>query len=152
MLEGRQRMFTQCMAIRTGCVRQLVLAICVREVIISSASLPIESNLCFSRHFRLHFACLYCRTERIDRFRGEKSVVLKSNRICLQLTDGIRECEQRSANLSFRSYRLMFITQLKKPRETGSNKMEVRNHAVRMFYLYLCREIHGPIILKLSFQ
>ena len=35
-----------------------------------------------------------------------------------------------------------------------TNKMEVRNHAARMFclHLHLCREIHGPIILKLSFQ
>ena len=35
-----------------------------------------------------------------------------------------------------------------------TNKMEVRNHAARMFclHLYLCREIHGPIIVKLTFQ
>ena len=41
----------------TRSATSLVFAICAIDLRISSTSLPIQVNLCFPRHFRLHSAC-----------------------------------------------------------------------------------------------
>ena len=61
---------------------------CVYEFRISSASLPIESNLCFSRQLFVDSACLHSSTDNHgDSFR---SVIILNRRTCLQLKHGVQ--------------------------------------------------------------
>ena len=61
---------------------------CVYEFRISSASLPIESNRCFSRQLFVDSACLHSSTDNHgDSFR---SVIILNRRTCLELKHGVQ--------------------------------------------------------------
>ena len=110
---------------------------CVYEFRISSASLPIESNLCFSRQLFVDSGCLHSSTDNHgDSFR---SVIILNRRTCLQLKHGVQvrvrvsSFYRRSASFSFRPYH---YCRLKKPCETW-NQINWKHKPDRRFCLHL---------------
>ena len=72
---------------------------CVYEFRISSASLPIESNLCFSRQLFVDSACLHSSTDNHgDSFR---SVIILNRRTCLHWSTEYKLESEWAASSSF---------------------------------------------------